>query len=104
VKLSDPTYKTITLPVVLHGCETWFVPLREEHRLKVLENRVLKRISGPKWDLMTGGRRKLHNEEFHVLNTLSQLELERDKRACSTNERTKMHVDYWCEIQRESNH
>jgi hypothetical protein len=43
-------YKTIILPVVLYGCETWSVTLREEHRLRVFENRVLRRIFGPKRD------------------------------------------------------
>jgi hypothetical protein len=57
-------YKTIILPVVLHGCETWSLTLREEHRLRVFENRVLRRIFGPKRDEMTGGWRKLHNDEL----------------------------------------
>jgi hypothetical protein len=60
-------YKTIILPVVLYGCETWSLTLREEHRLKVLENRVLRNIFGPKRDELTGGWRKLHNEELHNL-------------------------------------
>jgi hypothetical protein len=60
-------YKTIILPVVLHGCETWSLTLREEHRLKVFKNRVLKRIFGPKWDEMMGEWRKLHNKELHDL-------------------------------------
>jgi hypothetical protein len=60
-------YKTIILPVVLYGCETWSLTLREEHRLRVFENRVLRRIAGPKRDEMTGGWRKLHKEEFHNL-------------------------------------
>jgi hypothetical protein len=47
-------YKIIVLPVVLYGCETWSLTLREEHRLRVLENRVLRRISGPKRDEVTG--------------------------------------------------
>jgi hypothetical protein len=53
--------------VVLYGCETWSLTLREEHRLRVLENRVLRRIFGPKRDEMTGGWRKLHNEGLHNL-------------------------------------
>jgi hypothetical protein len=57
-------YKTIILPVVLYGCETWSPILREEHRLRVFQNRVLRRIFGPKRDEVTGGWRKLHNEEF----------------------------------------
>jgi hypothetical protein len=58
-------YKTIILPVVLYRCETWSLTLREEHRLRVFENRVLRRIFGPKRDEVRGGWRKLHNEELH---------------------------------------
>jgi hypothetical protein len=47
-------YRTIILPVVLYGCETWSLTLREEHRLMVFENRVLRRIFGPKRDEVTG--------------------------------------------------
>jgi hypothetical protein len=53
-------YKTIILPVVLYGCESWSLTLREEHR-------VLRRIFGPKRDEVAGGWRKLHNEELHNL-------------------------------------
>jgi hypothetical protein len=59
-------YKTIILPFVLYGCETWSVALREEHRLRVFENRVL-RIFVPKWEEVAGGWRKLHNVELHNL-------------------------------------
>jgi hypothetical protein len=51
----------------LYGCETWSLTLREEHRLRVFENKVLRRIFGPKRDEVTGGWRKLHNEELHDL-------------------------------------
>jgi hypothetical protein len=57
----------IILPVVLYGCETWSLTLRQEHRLRVFENRVLRRIFGPKTDEVTGECRKLHNEELHNL-------------------------------------
>jgi hypothetical protein len=60
-------YKTIILPVVLYGCETWSFILREENRLRVFENRVLGRIFGPMTDEVTGEWRKLHNEELHIL-------------------------------------
>jgi hypothetical protein len=60
-------YKTIILPVVLYGCESLSVILREKHRLRVFENRVLRRILGPKRDEVTGDWRKLHNEELHNL-------------------------------------
>jgi hypothetical protein len=59
------TYKAIILPVVLYGCETWSLTLREKHRQRVFENRVLRRLFGPKRDEVTGGWRKLHNEELH---------------------------------------
>jgi hypothetical protein len=59
-------YKTVILPLVLHGCETWSLTLREEHRLRVFENRVLRRIFGPKRDEDKSWR-KLHNDELHSL-------------------------------------
>ena len=60
-------YRTIILSVVLYGCETWSLTLREEHRLRVFENRALRRIFGPKRDGVTGEWRKLHNEELNDL-------------------------------------
>jgi hypothetical protein len=57
-------YKTIILPEVLYGCETWSLKLREENRQRVFENRVMRRIFGPKRDEVTGEMRKLHNEEL----------------------------------------
>jgi hypothetical protein len=62
-------YKTIILPVVLYGCETWYLTTREEHRLRVFENWVLRRIFGPKGDEVTGEQRKLHSGELHNLNS-----------------------------------
>src|SRR5215469_8868359 len=56
-------YRTIILPVVLYGCGTWSLTLREERRLRVFENRVLRRVLGPKRDEVIGEWRKLHNEE-----------------------------------------
>jgi hypothetical protein len=60
-------YRTIILPVVLCGCETLSLTLREERRLRVFENRVLKRIFGPKRNEATGEWRRLHNEELNDL-------------------------------------
>jgi hypothetical protein len=60
-------YRTIVLPVVLYGCETGSLTLREEHKLRVSGNRVLRGIFGPKGDEVTGQRRKLHNGELHNL-------------------------------------
>jgi hypothetical protein len=82
-------YKTIILPVVLCGCETWSLTLREEHRLGVFENRVLKRIFGLKRDEVTGEWRKLHNEELHDLysspSVITIMKARRMRWACSTN-------------------
>jgi hypothetical protein len=76
-------YKTVILPVVLYGCETWSLTLREEHRLKVFENRVLRRIFGPKTDEAMGEWRKLHSGDLHNLyafpNIIRQLKLRRMK-------------------------
>ena len=64
-KLKFKTYKTIILPVVLYGCETWSLTLREEQRFRVFKNKVLK-IFGTKRDEITGEWRKLHNAELHA--------------------------------------
>jgi hypothetical protein len=66
-------YKTTILLVVLYGCKTWSLTLREAHRLRVFENRVLRRIFGPKRDEVTGEWRKLHNEELHILYSSSNI-------------------------------
>jgi hypothetical protein len=62
-----PTYRNIISLFVVYECETWSLTLREESRLRVFENRALRRIFGPKRDEVTGERRKLHNEELHDL-------------------------------------
>ena len=65
--LKTKIYRTIILSVVLYGCETWSLTLREERRLRVFENRVLRRIFGPKRDEVKREWRKLHNEELNDL-------------------------------------
>jgi hypothetical protein len=60
-------YRAVIVPVVLYGCETWSVTLREEHRLRVFENRVLRGIFGAERDGVTGEWRRLHNEELNDL-------------------------------------
>jgi hypothetical protein len=60
-------YRAIIMSVVLCGCATWSLTLRNEHRLRVFENRELRKIFGPKRDEATGEWRKLHNEELYVL-------------------------------------
>jgi hypothetical protein len=66
---NDNDNEMIILPVVLYGCETWSLTLREEHRLRVFENRVPSRIFEPKRDEVTGEWRKLHNEELRDLHS-----------------------------------
>jgi len=66
-------YRTIILPVVLYGCETWSLTLTEERRLRVFENRVLRRVFGPKRDEVTRKWRKLHNEELSHLYSLPNI-------------------------------
>ena len=63
LKSGNTSYHSVQnlLSFVLYGCETWSLTLREEYRLKVFENRVLRRIFGPMWDKVTGEWRKLHN-------------------------------------------
>jgi hypothetical protein len=65
-------YKTVIFPVVLYGYETWSLTLREEHRLRVSENRVLRKIFGPKRE-EDGSWRKLHNDELHSLYSSSNI-------------------------------
>ena len=60
-------HRTKMLPLVLHGYETWSLTLRKERRLRVFENRVLRKMFGPKRDEVTGEWRKLHNEELNDL-------------------------------------
>jgi len=66
-------YRTIILPVVLYGLETWSLTLREECRLRVFENRVLRRVFGPKRDEVTGSAEKLHSEELNDLYSAANI-------------------------------
>jgi len=65
-------YRITIFPVVLYGCETWSFILKEERRMMVLENRVLRRIFGPTRDEVTREWRKLHNEELNDLQMVGQ--------------------------------
>jgi len=65
--LKTKIYRTIILPVVLYGCEAWSLTLREERKLTVFENTMLRRIFGPRRDKVTGEWRRLHNEELNDL-------------------------------------
>jgi hypothetical protein len=90
----------VDLFVVLYGCETWSLILREEHRLRVFENRVLRRIFGPKGDEVTGEWKKLHNEELHDLYSSPCI----IRIITSRMMIWAGHVDYWWESQRERDH
>jgi hypothetical protein len=74
-------YRTINLPVVLYGCKTLYLILKEVQRLRVFGNRVLRRIFGPNRDEMMGGWRKLRNEELHDLySSLSIIRISKSRR------------------------
>jgi hypothetical protein len=71
-KLKIKIYKTVILPIVLYGCETWSLTLRDEHRLRVFEKRMLRRIFGPKRE-EDGSWRKLHIDELLGLYSSSNI-------------------------------
>jgi hypothetical protein len=71
--LKIKTYRTIILPVVLYGCVTWLLTLREKRRLRLFKNRVLRRVFGPKRNEVTGAWRKLHNEKLNDLYSLPNI-------------------------------
>jgi hypothetical protein len=71
--VKDQDIQNYNFTVVLYGCETWSLTLRDEHRLRVFENRVLRRVFGPKRDEVTGEWRKLHNEELNDLYSLPNI-------------------------------
>jgi hypothetical protein len=89
---------------------TWSLTLREEHRLRVFENRALRRIFGPKWDEVTGGWRKLHNEKLHDLySSLSIIRMIKPRRMRWVGHVARMGrrgllIGYWCESQKERHH
>jgi hypothetical protein len=89
-KINIKIYRTIILPLVLHGYETWLLTLREERRLRMFNNRVLRKMFGPKRDEVTGKWRKLHKEELNDLYSSPHRYYPGDKikdkmdKACST--------------------
>jgi hypothetical protein len=84
------------LLVVLYGCETWYLTLREEHRLRVFENRVMRKVFWAKTDEVTVEWRKLHNVELHDLHFsthIIRVIISRiDGRACSTNRKVRTSI------------
>jgi hypothetical protein len=98
------------LPVILYGREIWSLTLTGEHRLRVFENKVLRRILGPKRDEVTGGWRKLHNEELRDLySSPSIVRIIKSRRMrwaghVARMGEKRMRIGYWWESQRERNH
>jgi hypothetical protein len=96
--------------LVLYGCETWSLTLREEHRLRVFKNKVLRRIFGPKRDELTRDWRKLHNEElFDMYSSPSIIRIIKSRRMRLAGHLARMgrrgtRIDYWWESQRERDH
>jgi hypothetical protein len=103
-------YESIILPVVLYGCETWSLTFREEHRSRVFESKVLRRILGSKRGEVTGGRRNLQNEELHNLysspSIIRMFKSRRMRRAghVAGVGRRGMHMGCWWESQTERDH
>jgi hypothetical protein len=99
-----------TLPVVLYGCETWSLTLREEYRLRVTENRILKRIFRPKREEVSGGQRILHKEELQNLyNSPNIITVMKSRRvgwvghiACM--ERCEVYTEFWLESLKGRDH
>jgi hypothetical protein len=99
-------YINIILPVVLHGCRTWSLTLREEPILGAFENRVLRRISGPKRNKMLGGWRKQHNEEHRNLysspNIIRIINSRRIRWAGNVARKgRKMHIGFFGNVRRK---
>jgi hypothetical protein len=108
--LKTKIYRTIILPVVLSGCETLSLTLREECRLRVFENGVLKRIFGPKRDEVTGDWRRLHNKELyavysspHIIRVIKSRRL-RWARHVALTEVKEVHTGFWWGSLREGDH
>jgi len=104
------TTRTVTLPDVLYGCETWSLTLREERRLGVFENRVLRRTCGPERDELTGEWSKLHNEVLSDLssspNIIRVIKSRRRRWAghVALWRRAEMYTRFWWENLRERDH
>jgi hypothetical protein len=99
-------YKPTILLVLLYGCETWSLTLREEHRLRMSDNRILRRIFGPKRDEVTGEWRKFHSEELHILyaspDSIRQI---KSRRMRWVGQVARMGEErFWWESQKERNH
>jgi hypothetical protein len=100
-------YNTIILPIILFGCDTWSFSLREEHTLRVFENRFLRRIFRLKRDEVMGEWRKLHNEELHNLysspDIIRQVKSRRMGHVARMGEERKVYKVWW-ESPKERDH
>jgi hypothetical protein len=94
-------YRTIILPVVFYGCESWSVTLRKKRWLRVFENKVLRRIFGPKRDEVTGEWRRLHNEELCALySSPNAIQMIKSRRLRCTGHvacvgKVELHTGFW---------
>jgi hypothetical protein len=98
-------YRTIILPVVFYGCETWSFTLREKRRLGVFRNRVLRRIFRPKRDEVMGEWRKAHHEELNDLYSSPNIvRVIKWGRACSAYAGGEEYTEFWWGTLRERDH
>jgi hypothetical protein len=100
----------LVLPVILYGCETWSLTLKEEHTLRVFENRVMRRICGEETDEVIGCWRKLHNVELHnvysmpkIIRMIKSRRMRWEAHAARTGRRG-MHLGFWWKSQKERDH
>jgi hypothetical protein len=97
------------LPLVLYGCETSLLILRKEHGLRVFENRVLRKIFGPKWDEVTVEWRRLHTEELNDVYSPNIIWLIKSRRTrlmghIALWERVEVYTEFWWGNQKERPH
>jgi hypothetical protein len=104
-------YITIILPAVVYGCESWSLTLREERRLRVFENRVLRKVFGPRRDEVTGEWKRLHNEELNdlycspnIVWVIKSRRMGLTRHVACMGERRERYTEFWWGNLRQRDH